>query len=153
LCTRSRSSGTGHVGTIPKQSTSTLGTMVEVRVSHPVAPGDVSLARALADSVEVADGHPAVGEAVWRDLAHPGPHTSLLLAYDGDEPVGALHVGAAEAGRPHTTLALVVAPQHRDRGVATELLARALDVVRDRSAEAELWVFGAGDRSDAFARD
>ncbi len=127
--------------------------MVDVRVRVPVAPGDPELVRQLADAAEAVDGHPPVGDAVWRDLDQPGPDTALLLAYDEERPVGALHLTRTEDGAPRFTLAVVVDPAHRQSGVARELVARAIDLVRERGGgNIELWAFGADTRADAFAQ-
>jgi len=129
--------------------------MVDVRVRRPIAPDDVAAVRALADSATVADGHPSVGDAVWRDLDHPSPGSELLLAYDGDRPVGTLHLAPAEAGDSdgNRTAAVVVDPHHRGKGVARALVHAAEEHVRaSGGGRLLLWAFGADERADGFAR-
>ena len=117
---------------------------------HPVAPGDVAIVRALAADAEASDGHPPLGDGVWRDLQAPDANTTLFVAVDGDEPVGALHTMRGADGS--VTAAVVVHPEHREVGVASALLDAATDVLTSQGARhVTLWAFGADDRSDAFA--
>ena len=124
--------------------------MVAVRVRRPVAPEDLAIVRALAEAAQAADGHPALSDAVWADLAQPGDTTVLLLASDGGEVCGALHLAARADGA--LTAAVVVHPDHRETGVATALVEAALrEVEATGGGHVVLWAFGADERSDAFA--
>ena len=121
-----------------------------MRRRHPVAPGDVAIVRALAADAEAVDGHPPLGDAVWRDLQAPSGGTTLFLAVDGDEPIGALHATASVDGA--VTAAIVVHPEHRAAGVARALLDAATAALPARGARhVTLWAFGADGRADAFA--
>jgi mycothiol synthase len=123
--------------------------VIQLRVHRPVAPEDVTAIRIVSDAAESADGHPSLGDEVWRDLAMPGDDTALVVAYDGTDPVGALHLrtqdGDAIAG-------VVVRPDHRGGGVATDLLHRAIAELGAPPRHLQLWAFGADERADAFAR-
>jgi mycothiol synthase len=119
--------------------------MVEVRVHQPIAPDDLAAVRSLAAEAALADGYLALGDAVWRDLAHPATDSALLVAEDGGNPVGVLHL----AGDDRFTAQLVVEPEHRGAGVETALLEAATEHVR---GHLHLWVFGVDDDADALAR-
>ncbi len=124
--------------------------MIDVRRCHPIAPADVAAVHALADTAEAADGHPSLGDAVWRDLGTPSERTTLFLATADEQPVGALHTTADGNGR--VTAGVVVLPDHREAGVASALLDAALGAATDHHARRVLlWAFGADDRADAFA--
>ena len=124
--------------------------MVDVRARRPVAPEDVAAVRALAEAAAAADGHPSLSDAVWADLVEPGDGTMLLLADEGIDPVGALHLAARPDGA--LTATVVVHPDHREGGVATALVQAALrEVSATGGGHVVLWAFGADDRSDAFA--
>jgi mycothiol synthase len=127
--------------------------MLDVSLRRPVAPGDVEMLRHLADLAESADGHPPVGDAVWRDLARPAPVSAVAIATLDGAPVGALHVGAPENDLDGSvTLALVVDPRHRDEGIDAALVAAVVEDPTLRGCRALLWVFGADERTDRFAR-
>jgi mycothiol synthase len=125
--------------------------MLDVQVRRPVAPADAGVVRDLAAAASVAAGHPAVGDGVWRDLGHPGPDTTIVLALDGDEPVGAVHAAATDdAG---TVIAGIVLDPTRGTEAVGAALADALVAdARDRSVHhLELWAFGADATSDRIA--
>ena len=46
-------------------------------------PPDRAAIGRLDDAVRDATGHPALGDAVWRDLDHPAPDSVGLIARDG----------------------------------------------------------------------
>jgi mycothiol synthase len=124
--------------------------MVDVRTCFPIAPADVLVVRALADASEAADGHPALGDAVWLDLAAPSDTTTLLLAHDRGTPVGALHLTRRPTGP--ATAAVVVHPEHREAGVAGALVDGAVGSLSTRGGgHLLLWAFGVDERADAFA--
>ncbi len=121
-----------------------------MRTRHPVADVDVEVVRALAEAAATADGHPSLGDSVWRDLHEPGDDTGLFLAFDGDEPIGALHAMPRPAGL--ATVGVVVHPDHRVAGAGAALLEAAVEFLADLGARhVVLWAFGADERSDAFA--
>jgi mycothiol synthase len=122
-------------------------------VSNPIAPADVATARDLAARAAAADGHPSFGDAFWRDLAHPTPASSLLIAESDGDAVGVLHLAPTNpVDDGSIALALVVAPEHRGEGAAHALLdgaiQRATEMHRNRL---RLWVFGADDQADGLA--
>jgi mycothiol synthase len=124
--------------------------VISVQMRHPVAPGDVASVRVLVDAAALADGHPPFGDAVLRDLRSPSKHTVVFLAFDGEQPIGALH--AIQADDRSVTAAVVVHPQHRQAGVAAALVDAWLAVLaRYGARHVSLWAFGADARADAFA--
>src|SRR5689334_21659522 len=119
--------------------------MLEVQALSPGAPEATRLLHDLADAALAADGHPAVGDAVWRDLDHPAETSLGLVATDDGTPVGFLHasVDGGTVARA-TTLSLVVHPAHRDVGVGHALLTRAVELLAGPAGTPEhlqLWVF------------
>jgi mycothiol synthase len=96
-------------------------------------PADRSAIKALDDALHEATGHPALGDAVWRDLACPGPDTLGLLARaDAD---AYLHVARSDTFAPrHWVLGLAAA------SAATPDVARLLD-----AAVAHIAAHGGGD--------
>ena len=132
--------------------------MVEIRALEPGAPGEGRIVRELAAAALTADGHPPFGDAVWRDLAHPDPAALGLVAVspDGARALGHLHA-ATDGGTVErsTTLSLVVHPDHRGDGVGHALVARAVDLLgaaTNGTRRLQLWLFGADDWADDFAR-
>lgn len=124
--------------------------VIDVRMCHPIAPADVALVRGLADAAEAADGHPPLGDAVWRDLHAPSDHSILWFAFDGDRPVGALH--AIAAADRSVTAAVVVHPEQREGGVAAAMIdAWLANLSSHGPRHVTLWAFGADDRADALA--
>ena len=124
--------------------------MLDVQVRRPVAPPDVTLLRDLAAATTRADGHPPFGDAVWRDLAHPDPDSTLILGFVGDDLVGAVH--RAPTDDPATAVAaILVSPDHRIPETATALLDALVTDARARAiAHITLWCFGTDERSDAL---
>ncbi len=126
---------------------------------QPVAPEAARLVRDLAAAAEAADGHPPLGDGVWRDMAHPAPTSAGFLALENRVPAGYLHL-ATDGGTVAraTTLSLVVHPAHRNGGkVAGALVERALahrsrtgpDLDPAAPGHVLLWLFG--DQPDDFA--
>jgi mycothiol synthase len=129
--------------------------MVEVHTLAPGGPEELAAAHRLADAALAADGHPSVGDAVWRDLEHPARSGLGLLAIDGGTSVGYLHA-AADGGTVEraTTISLVVHPAHRGAGVGEALVQRAVESLAGPAGapnHLQLWIFGAGDGADQFA--
>jgi mycothiol synthase len=127
--------------------------MVEVRVSNPIAPADIAIARDVSARAAAADGHPSFGDAIWRDLAHPTPASTLLIAESDGAAVGVLHLAPTKPnGDGSIGIALVVAPEHRGKGAAHALLDATLErATAMGGGRLELWVFGADDRADRLA--
>jgi mycothiol synthase len=123
---------------------------VDLEVHRPITADDVALLRRLADDAEAADGHPALAEGVWRDLAHPTDASALVVARVDGRPAGALHVAPAENEPAQRTGAVVLAPDHRTMDVLTGLLDRAArsDVCGDAD-RLVVWMLGADDTTDA----
>ena len=127
--------------------------MVDVRALTPDAPdAEAAIARSLADRSERRDEHPALGDAVWRDLEHPTAGSAGFAAFFDDEPVGYLRAIARD-GEPCTfELAMTVHPDHRDDSVPGLLLDAGIAHARAAHAtHVSLWVFGADVDADALA--
>ncbi|MCJ7438288.1 MAG: mycothiol synthase, partial [Acidimicrobiia bacterium] len=124
--------------------------MLDVQVRRPVAPADLTLLSSLAAAATRADGHPPFGDAVWRDLEHPGPDSTLILGLVGDDVVGAVHVAPTED--PTTVVAAILfGPDHRTPDTATALLDTLLTDARTRAiTRITLWLFGADEQSEAL---
>jgi mycothiol synthase len=94
-------------------------------------PSDREAIAALDRSIVEATGHPALGDAVWRDLAHPQPDSVGFLARRRDksgtvEVVTYLHVARSDTFAPrHWVLGLAREPSKSDSAAITELLAAA----------------------------
>jgi mycothiol synthase len=129
--------------------------MVEVRALRPGAPGipdEAALARHLAELSERRDGHPALGDAVWRDLESPAPGSAGFAAFADGEPVGYLRAMA----RPGTPIAfecaMTVHPDFRDGAAPGALLDQGIAHARaHHAAHVSVWIFGADIHSDALA--
>lgn len=121
---------------------------------RPASADDAAIVRDLADAARRHDGHPPLGDAVWRDLAHPSPDSAVLLASSDGVPVGALHVAPPDNTTTDATVTagIVVHPDHRGEGVERALVDAACeDAARHGAARILLWAFGADDRADALA--
>lgn len=120
---------------------------------QPVAPADVQVFRGLADRAALVDGNPTVGDAVYRDLRAPSPTSALILAYDGDEPIGGLHYASHDnVVAPRHTIAVVVDPTRRSTGVARTLIDTAIELAEARGGGLlELLAFGSDAHTDRFA--
>jgi GNAT superfamily N-acetyltransferase len=95
-----------------------------------------------------------VESGVLRERLHrilPRPDQRFLIAEIDDQPVGWLHVAIAEfveAGRFAWIAGLVVAANHRRRGVGRLLMARAEDWAREQGCRVvRLW--SSSSRADA----
>ena len=129
--------------------------MIETRLLQPVTPADLVTVTRLHDDVEAIDGHPSLGEAVWRDLDEPlEPVSAGILATDGGRAVGFAYVYRSDSfSPPHWAAGMVVHPEVRDStGVEVALLERAVEHVAGAGGGlVVLWVFEPDDRDDQAA--
>ncbi len=111
------------LGRFPGMDTSVIPRDIEIRL---LRPGDENVVRALATS----DG-PGDPEALLAD-----PRTLMLVALDGDEPVGFVlaHILPRRHGDPSSLFVyeVDVAEAHRRRGVASLLLERLAALAGER---------------------
>ena len=132
--------------------------MVDTRIEAPLSNDDLVAVTRLHDAAEAADGHPALNEAVWRDLDRPRASDSagvLATASAGGPLVGFAHVARSDSfSPPHWAVGIVVAPDARDGAVARALLERAADHVRAHGGgTAVLWLLDPDAARDAAATD
>ncbi|MGQ0824321.1 MAG: mycothiol synthase [Actinomycetota bacterium] len=115
-----------------------------------IAPDDfgavVAEVRALDDAARAADGYPALGEAVWRDLEQPGADSAGACA----PGVAYLHVARSDNFSPrHWVAGLVVHPDARGHAPVTALLTATVEhVAASGGGRLVLWVFGAATAAD-----
>jgi len=121
--------------------------MLDVQVRRPVAPADVVAVRDLASVATRIAGHPPFGDAVWRDLEHPGPDSTLILGLVDGDVVGAVH--AAPGGDPATVVAaILLGPDRPNPETATALLDVLVNDARAHAiAHITLWLFGADEQN------
>jgi mycothiol synthase len=118
-----------------------------------VDPGEFAQrhdAIALLDArVRAATGHEALGDAVWRDLAHPVADSAGFLL---DERAY-VHVARGDRADDRSWTAALVAPDTTDPAVTGVLLEAAVShATAHGGRRVTSWVFGAGDEDDgAFA--
>ena len=99
---------------------------------------------ALEAAARAADGHDSLGDAVWRDLAHPQPDSAGFLS----DANAYLHLTRDETG-PTWTAGIVRLPAARGREVVTALLdAARAHVLAHGGRSLQCWVFGATDADD-----
>jgi mycothiol synthase len=129
--------------------------MIETRLLQPVTPADLVTVTRLHDDVEAVDGHPSLGEAVWRDLDEPlEPVSAGILATDDGRSVGFAYVYRSDSfSPPHWAAGMVVHPDVRgSAGVEVALLERAVEhVVVAGGGLVVLWVFEPDQRDDEAA--
>jgi mycothiol synthase len=129
--------------------------MIETRLLQPVTPADLVTVTRLHDDVEAIDGHPSLGEAVWRDLDEPlEPVSAGVLATDDGRPVGFAYVYRSDSfSPPHWAAGMVVHPDVRgSTGVEVALLERAVEHVATAGGGlVVLWVFEPDQRDDEAA--
>ncbi|MBM3659251.1 MAG: mycothiol synthase [Actinobacteria bacterium] len=114
------------------------------------ADAESAIARDLAERSERRDEHPALGDAVWRDLAHPAAGSQGFAAFVADQPVGYLRAVRRD-DEPAFDLSMTVHPDHREDDVPGALLDAAIAYAHDQGAtHATLWVFGADVDADAL---
>jgi len=103
--------------------------VIETRLLQPVTPTDLVTVTRLHDDVEAVDGHPSLGEAVWRDLDQPLEAVSAgVLATDDGRAVGFAYVYRSDSfSPPHWAAGVVVHPEVRgSTGVEVALLDHAV---------------------------
>lgn len=125
--------------------------VIEIRSAHPVAPDDLAAIRALHHAATLADGHEALGAAVWRDLETGGrPGSAGVFASDGDHLVGFAHVAPSDnSSPPHWAAGVVVDPARRDGPVTAALVGGIVEhVERAGPGEIVLWIFDPTDTDD-----
>jgi mycothiol synthase len=115
-----------------------------------VGPDDFARVRdavvALDGRVRASRGHEALGDAVWRDLAHPGSDSAGFLIADR----GYVHVARGDRGDDTSWTASLVVPDHADRPLVPALLDAARAHAADHGARRlTSWVFGADPVADA----
>lgn len=115
-----------------------------------VEPADFASVRneiaALEDAARARRGHASLGEAAWRDLAHPAPDSVGFFA-------GAsayIHVARADSGDPDAwTASFVANPDGAATGDVTVLLAAAIQYVAGHGGRSlACWVTGASMADD-----
>jgi mycothiol synthase len=129
--------------------------VIETRLLQPVTPADLVTVTRLHDDVEALDGHPSLGEAVWRDLDDPiEPVSAGVLATDDGRPVGFAYVYRSDnVSPPHWAAGMVVHPDVRgSTEVEVALLQRAVEhVSREGGGLVVLWIFEPEPRDDEAA--
>jgi mycothiol synthase len=112
-------------------------------------PGDRAAIAALDDALHDATGHPALGAAVWRDLADPGTDSVGLLARVDGHADAYVHVARSDTFAPqHWVLGLAA------RSAASPVVARLLELAVEHVAthggtEAVVWRFDPTPEDDA----
>jgi mycothiol synthase len=98
-------------------------------------------------SIHAATGHPALGDAVWRDLERPGPDSAGFLA--GDDAYA--HIARADNADDHDwVLGLAIAPRAERHDARTTLVHAAAQHARAHGGGCiSLWVLGADAEADA----
>lgn len=118
--------------------------MVDLSLLHPMTPGARAEIAELHAAAERVDGHPSLNESVWRDLDHPDEDSAGVLAIDGTQPVGYLHVA------PRWSLGVVVRPERRVQRIERGLLDVGSEWIASRGGgEAILWALEPDDQADA----
>jgi mycothiol synthase len=129
--------------------------VIHTRLLQPVTPADLVKVTRLHDHLEAVDGHPSLGEAVWRDLDHPlDPGSAGVLATDDDRAVGFAYVYRSDSfSPPHWAVGMVVHPEVRGAtGAEVALLERAVQhVAAEGGGLVVLWVFEPDERDDEAA--
>jgi mycothiol synthase len=130
--------------------------MVRTGLLQPVAPDDLETVTRLHDEAMAVDGHPSLGDAVWRDLDEPYTKDSvgvLATVEEHGEPIGYAHVYRSDSlSPPHWGVGFVVNPQFREAGVQVALLERAVErVAAAGGGLLVLWVFNPSEHDAAAA--
>jgi mycothiol synthase len=130
--------------------------MLSTQVLRPPAPEAIEIIQGLEAAASLADGHESLGSFTWRDLAAPSPESIGILAVDGEDPLGYVHLSPSDTlADPHLVAAIVIRPEVRAGGGVAATLLDAL--VTEAASEAAaggpgrvvLWVNGADDAFDA----
>jgi mycothiol synthase len=102
---------------------------------------------ALDAAARAIDGHDALGDTVWRDLAHPAPDSAGFLVAGRVY----VHVARSDGADPTSwTAGIVRLPDAHDDTAVTATLAAAVAHVREhRGHLLTCWLFGATDADDA----
>jgi mycothiol synthase len=128
--------------------------VIETRLLQPVTPADLVTVTRLHDDVEAVDGHPSLGEAVWRDLDETvEPVSAGILATDDGRSVGFAYVYRSDSTPHHWAAGMVVHPDARGgTGVEVALLERSVEhVAVEGGGLVVLWVFEPDQRDDEAA--
>jgi mycothiol synthase len=98
-------------------------------------------------SVRAATGHPALGDAVWRDLERPGPDSAGFLIGKG----AYAHVARADNEDEHEWMfGMAIGPDEaRDGARAALVHAAARYTLARGGGRISLWVLGADEKIDA----
>ncbi|MDP9420974.1 MAG: mycothiol synthase [Actinomycetota bacterium] len=128
--------------------------MRTLSVKRQLDSDDLAAVHELLAIAERVDGHRAVDEHRWLDMAQGG-RTSFagLVAWQGghDHPVGYAQVSR---GRDSWALDLVVDPHHRSEAlsIGPEMLRAAIEVIRrEGGGHVHLWVYQPSDADDEIA--
>lgn len=115
-------------------------------------PSDREAIAALDRSVRDATGHPALGDAVWRDLASPQPDSIGFAAREGARIVAYLHVARSDTFAPrHWALGLARRASEPTDAATTRLLAAAQEHIAARGGgNSTVWVFDPTPADDAL---
>ncbi len=119
--------------------------------SPTVVPADdlpasrVRVAR-IEERAAAADGHPSLGDAVWRDFARPSPRAAGFLVDD----CAYAHVAPADnASAQDWLVGIAVAPEAREDNTRSVLLRAAVAYIASNGGgRAGLWILGASPADD-----
>jgi mycothiol synthase len=114
-------------------------------------PSDREAITALDHSVRDATGHPALGDAVWRDLASPQPDSAGFVVREGTDLVAYLHVARSDTVAPRRwELGLARRPAEATDAATRRLLAAAQEHIAARGGgTSTVWVFEPTPADDA----
>jgi len=97
-------------------------------------------------AARAVDGHSSLGDAIWRDLAHPGADSVGFVA----NASAYLHLTRADGAGSAWTAGLVRLAEARNRSVTTTLVdAAAAHVAGHGGGTLTCWVLGATDADDS----
>jgi len=115
-------------------------------------PSDQEAIVALDRSVREATGHPALSDAVWREIEHPTPDSVGLVARDGERAVAYLHIARSDTFSPrHWALGLARDPtEPRDKETSLLLEAAEREIASWGGGRAILWLFDPSTADDAL---
>jgi mycothiol synthase len=120
---------------------------VELTWFEELSPGQADEISGLLGDAQAADGVAPVGEAVVLRLSPGARGSNHLLARDGDELVGYLHLDVFGDADGNEVAELAVHPDHRRRGVGTALV----EAVADRAKPVRIWSHGGHPGAEALA--